>query len=309
MSQHVTTPMAPPGPSAPADASTRARLTIPYLGQDPPPSRAIGTALKYACAAAGVVRLALAINIARRALLAQRILDTGATADLQQKWTSNSDLIRNLDHIALVTFCVGVVLELVWRQRRRPGAVRREQGEAYVESPLTWIVRPGVRVLLFLPVIAGFVLRSVGYIDEATPLTEFPRRLAFLAAASAMWAVVWFSVTTWVFLSDRVLERRIAASGAARGLPASVPYFPPVQDRETDVVTRDGVGWVFRTAGLVIGGMAAVVATIAGVGLVLDRAMVGVVWLALGLMGDVLVVRTFARRARQRRPAADGQSG
>src|SRR5689334_20993580 len=85
LSQQTTSPTAPPGANAsgvraPADASARARLAIPYLGQDPPPSRALGTAVKYACVAAGVVRLALAMNIARRALLAQRILDTGATA-------------------------------------------------------------------------------------------------------------------------------------------------------------------------------------------------------------------------------------
>jgi hypothetical protein len=308
VSQQLTTSNSQPGAGAPADASERARLAIPYLGPVPPPSRPFGTALKYACAVAGVVRLTLAINIARRALLAQRLVHSGPTAELHRKWDANTDLLQTLYHLALVTLVLGIALDLAWRHRRRPSAVRRAQGEAYVESPLRWIVSPGLRMLLVLPAVAAFTLRTTGFIDDETPVHELPRRLAFLAAASACWAISWFAASAWVFVSDRALERRIGATGAARALPASVPYFPPVVDTDTTVVvTAGGIGWVFRTAGLVIVGVAALGATIGGVGLVLDGAMSGAVWFAVGLVGDVLVVRTFARRARRRRPAADGQ--
>jgi hypothetical protein len=303
--QHHSTP---PGAGAPADASTRAGLAIPYLGQDPPPSRPVGTALKYVGVAGAVLRAALALNHFHRAVIAREVLDHGGSAELQRKWSANSDLIHALDQLALLSLVVVVILEIVWRERRRPASVRRSMGEAYVESPLRWVVPGGVRVLLCLPALPAILLRSGGVIDDTTtPFAELPHRLTLLGAASACWALLWLAQTAWVFLSDRALDRRIVATGGTRVVPTGVPSFPPVPERDGPIVTSDGIGWVFRTAGLVVGGTVALVVTLGGVGELLHGSPMAVVWLALGLVGDVLVVRTFARRVRSRGPARDGR--
>jgi hypothetical protein len=293
-------PLPPRGKAATA-ATRRARLAIPYLGPHPPPSRAFGPSVVIASVAAAITRACQAAAAFRRADLDRQLLAQGRTVAIQRALESNQAVLDELHTAAIATFAVALVLNLVWREKRRPRAVRTSHGEAYVESPLNWIVKGWPRALVIVPALGAITFWTMSQTTEQTVLEDLPRLRTYAAVACACWALMWLADVVWVVLADRALDRRVAASAEARRAPATVPYFAPVTEHQAASGEPAGVMWVLRTAAMVVGGLGSVLVTAGAAGEFLDGRLAFIGLYAAGVVGDVVVIGLFVRRWRHRR--------
>ena len=290
--------MGPQG--APTDVSERTRLAIPYLGPIPVPSRSLGSWVKFACVAGALVRLVTAWAHHHQAHLIHRLMDGDRSEDLRAALFQDDAHLARLNRAMVATMIAALALQVAWGYRRRPRARARQLGEAHVESPMRWIVPTWFHAGTIVLVVAALVLRAIGDAPTDPTLSDLAALRTFGAAASACWALAWLMSAGCVVLADRAFDRRLELSAPARLVPAAVPWFPPVEE---PTVRPPDAGWILRTAGLVVLAGTAAVLTIAGVGGLAEGSTAAAGLLVLGLVGDVLAVRLFARRLPGRRPA------
>ena len=227
-------PGAPGAPVAAAGAprwvgdTEQARLTIPYLGANPAPSRPVGIALQ-ASAAVMVVLSLVRVGLYLWLASIDRSLIADQTQALLSQTRTAHRVISILALVALVLLATFLALEIAWRSRRRPKKVCADYGEAYVEFPTRWVTPKwlfGAWVALVVGVIA---VGQAGAVRTGTLLAQLPHRRDLAALAATMSALLWASFILWVALVNRSHDQRLARSTAYRADPTTVPYFPPAK--------------------------------------------------------------------------------
>jgi multisubunit Na+/H+ antiporter MnhB subunit len=297
-----------PGALTVAD-SKAARLDIPYLGPVPPGSRPMGRATQLAWIVGAVTLLGRAVLYAQREGLDQQLV-RGETASLAAQISSNQSSLDVVNVIVLAGALAACVLSYGWQMRRRPRRVRVQAGEAWVESPMSWITPLWYRVLIGGLVGVSVVLSSGSTPTRTTRTVDLAGLRHQAMISSILFAVAWAAGALSPWFADRAFDRRLAASGPARENPGAVPFFPYVGrgawNGEPSVGEPSGLGWMFRTFGLV---MATILSVFFLIGSISDLAGphpepgVDLLFLAVGAAGMVLVVWAFRRRW-QRRAAA-----
>jgi hypothetical protein len=316
----ATMPFAPPPPGSipppyhPIDRtasrwtadSNQARLTIPYLGTEPRPSKLTAMMLLGACGAAAAMYLVRAVLYLRVGSLEQSFLDQPSASRLADA-DSAARLVSSLGPVILLAVALIVVLDLVWRVQRRPKQARTELGEAYVEHPLTWITPVALRVLWAVLLVGAVAAGMAGSITRTTAAADYPHHRQLLALGNVGWAAVWVTLGAWVLLANRSHARRLAFSGPYRADPSSVPFFPAVGGSGAFDTSgsSSGLGWVLRTAGLTFAAIVGLVMLIGGVADLTGGRPSGLGWTAAG--GGILALVVWAgvrRRQRARAPGA-----
>lgn len=296
------------GPSAPdtllASGASAKHTPVPYLGPDPMPSRRYGVAVQILTAVAAVTAAAQAIVLYGRMRLAERV--AGGDVVVAATWSSKDALLGGLGALRLLFVVAAIVAGVLWRRSRRPNDLLVHYGEAYVELPLTWIVPVWLR---FAPA----VLFSAGFLAGATAQPDDPLFRTFAEQAAmdraacfgaVCWAIAWASLACWPVISERTHVLRRAWSEWYRERPGSVPYVAPVADRPNDVGRPAGIGWVLRTAGLVLLLIVGVIGTLSAASALFSDTGPAVLVLAVLVPVDVLVVQAFVRRRRRAAAAA-----
>lgn len=296
-------PYAPQGETRWTADTAAARLTIPYLGPEPAPSRILGTILQVLAAA-----MALLCLVRVGAFLAL----AGAVESLVDDPFSNpaaadrmTNLINGLVPFWWMLLLAVIGVEIAWRMKRRPSAVRNEYGEAYVEFPITWIIPTAFRVGWGVLIGAAFITGSVGNAGSLVPLDELPGRYRTSAVSNLLWLVVWLMVVASVFVANRSHEQRVARSLEYRQHPASVPFFPPLAGKGAFEISRgersqsSGIGWVLRTSGLASAFLFGIGFTIGGFVEAGSGNAAGFVWGVAGAAMLAGVVWAMVRRYQQ----------
>jgi len=299
-------PFGPPDPSAPAPVSTSRVESfqddlVPFLG-DPNGSRAMGKALQIAAA------VLVAYNLCRAALWAYfSLLSNGAASDAVSAASSNRivSVGEAIDAMALLfwpTLIVGVVVDAVWRRQRRPKGVLQAHGEAYVEATLTRAVPVGVRVAAVVLVGAAF-LAGIGASPNRIAPSEVAGFAASRALAMVLWALAWAALIAFVATSERHLARRVAKAADPNLAMFSVPYVEPEAERGT-TGEEAGVGWILRTAGLVLVGLFSFPIVLASMFALPSGKDTAASLIALAIAGPILglVAWAFVRRWKRRTP-------
>ncbi len=314
-------PFAPPGqatpgtgtvpmalPYGPADAqpqrwtvdSNQAKLTIPYLGPEPTPSRLSGFAFLGACGASAllfVIRAGLYLHLGA---LEQNFLDHRSQALLADA-DSAAHLVSSMAPIILLSIGLAIILDLVWRLQRRPKHARTELGEAYVEFPMKWVTPVGIRVAWVGLAVAGMLASSAGSIHRTTLAADYPQHRQMLALGNLAWAGFWVALGVWVLIVNRSHARRMAFSGPYRADPSQVPFFPAVAGAvmlDTSE-SSSGLGWVVRTAGLAVAFIVGLVFVIGGVSDLTKGRLGSLGFVAVGAVLLGIVVFAMVRRARR----------
>lgn len=288
------------GPAAPAallpPGARRKHTPVPYLGPDPMPSRRLGIVVQVLTSFAAIVAGGQAMVLYSRMRIDERI----ARGDVltTDTWEAKTTLLGGVGLARLAFVVAAAVAGLLWRRARRPKDVQVHYGEAYIELPLTWIVPLWVRL-------APAVLVGLGVLVSGTVRPADPTRITFADQAAldrvacfqlVCWAVAFATLAYWPLLSERTHLLRRAWSEWYRERPGSVPYVPPVADRPTDVGRPEGIGWVLRTAGLVLLLMVGVIGVIAAVASLRSDPLPALLTLVVLGTLDVLVVQAFLRR-------------
>lgn len=273
---------------------------VPFLG-DPVASRAMGQLVQI-CAGALVL-----FNLARAAMwvyfssLSNQVVRGAMTRGDAEQLRSVGSLIDTMTLFFWPTIVVMVVVDVVWRNRRRPKAALESHGEAYVEATITRVLPAWVRVLSILFVASAFAVGFVMNPSRALP-SEVPGYAMARAASSFLWACAWGMLIVVVVMSERHLERRVAKAHDPVLSQYSVPYVEP-EHENAEIGESEGIGWILRTAGLVLAGLISAVIIIGSLaGLPSGKDTVGLLLFLLG--GCVvfgLVVWAFGRRFRRRR--------
>ncbi|MGZ4683117.1 MAG: hypothetical protein ACXV8G_11720 [Acidimicrobiales bacterium] len=292
--------------------SDQAKLTIPYLGPEPAPSRTAGRIFMLACMVEAALYLAKVTAYWSQAGMEQDFLDhpTRFTAD---ELTSGSHLLSTLSTITLLGILLALGLDLAWRAQRRPGHTRNTRGEAYVEFPTKWVTPVVLRLRWVGLALGGLLLANAGSIHRSTLLADYPHHRQLQAASSAVWMAFWISLVVWVVIVNRSHTRRMAFSEPYRADPSQVPFFPPVaggifESRGTfgSAATATspragatGIGWMLRTSGLI---MLCFIGTgaLAGGGSEIGLGHAGgYAWFAAGLAMWAFVIWVMVRRYRR----------
>lgn len=294
----------PPAPPNLLPSGARAKHTpVPYLGPDPMPSRRYGLAVQIVTAAAATVAAAQSYTFYTRMKVDQQIVRGEVlTTDT---WESKGTLLAAVGGLRSLLVVAAVICGFLWRRSRRPKDARVHYGEAFVELPLTWIVPAWLR---FAPA----VLISVGVMASVTAVPADPTLITFQdqveldrasAIGTAAWALAWATLACWPLVSERTHLLRRAWSGWYRERPGSVPFVAPVADRPTSIGQPAGLGWVLRTAGLVLLAMVGVIGTVSAAASLGSDPGPAAIALVLLLPLDIVLIQTFARRWRSRSPA------
>jgi len=224
-------------PYGPADAaphrwtadSEQARLTIPYLGPEPRPSKAIGRAFLLACVLDVVIHLSKAWMDLDQAGKDRDFLAHPTRAG-SAALSSGAHTLSTMGKVALGGIAVALVLDLVWRGQRRPARRRDQLGEAYVEHPSRWVTPIALRISWIVLAVTGFLLGANSTIRPTTAPEQYSHLRELQALSSLAWAGFWLSLVLWIVLVNRSHARRMAFSGPYRADPSQVPFFPPVRD-------------------------------------------------------------------------------
>jgi len=306
-------PYGPPGWTAGQEAprwtadSKAARLTIPYLGPVPSPARPLSFAFMAGCAVAAVVQLVKAVLNFQQASLDQRFVNSPGRALADQVLASEHTL-KTIGSVSLWVTIGVLVLDLLWRSRRRPKAVRNERGEAYVEFPVMWVTPVILRVSWAVTALAAIAFSVAGRSTKLTKITEFPHLRQMRGVSSLCFAGFWLLLIVWLVIVQQSHDRRVAWSAPYRADPASVPFFPPVAGiglfsggppRPDSRATASGPGWFFSTAGLILLVFVAIPAVIGGVAELGYGHATGLLWLLGGVAGLAFVGWVMVRRYQQ----------
>jgi hypothetical protein len=294
---------APPTPPT-SRVDTFEDSLVPFLG-DPESSKILGRLVQIF---SGVLVLYNLVRFGQWLLFAsaaQGILNgTGTTTPSQLL-----QLGQTIDTVALVfwpTLIAVAVIDIVWRRKRRPKEVLAAYGEAYVEATINRTVpvmlRVAMGVSIGLALVTGFVSTSPTNLHPA----DVPGYATSRAASAVFWALAWLCEIGIVWASERHLARRMAKAADPRLAGYTVPYVQPESDRGA-VGETAGVGWILRTAGLVL------LLLVSGL-LIIGAAselpsgkepVTDLVFLAICVPIVVLVIRAFVRRVT-RKTAATG---
>jgi len=284
-----------------------AKLTIPYLGPEPRPSRIWGIAFLGSCAVAAMVFLVRAALYLRQSALEADLLAHPGAALLDDA-TSGSRQVSSFGPVVLVVVVVGIVLDNVWRFHRRPKRARVDLGEAYVEFPLKWVTPVAVRVAWGGLALVALGAGASGSIKPTTLAIDYPHHRDLLALSNLGWAGLWASLGIWVLIVNRSHLRRMAFSAPFRADPSQVPYFPSVAGATTlgtkstskSTSGASGLGWVVRTAGLAVAFIVGLGSLFGGLVMLAGRGstnrMAGIPWLLGGAALIGLVVWAMVRR-------------
>jgi len=274
-------------------AARQARIAVPYLGPDPAPSRRAGAVLKVLCVVGVAVRIAQGLAFGQRAGL-DRSLALGSIS--RDALISNTNLLWALGLLRTVSWISLLVGFIVWGRARRPKAMLQAYGEAYVESPYGWIATAPLRLLVLGMVVAGVAARVASTPDRLDSLSRLAQRRDWSAVSCLVWAVYYVLALVVVVLSERALAERLAVSGAHRAGRAPIPFVPPILSAgEREAGKSEGVGWILRTAGLIL---LLFIAVTFGIVAATEHTAVSLVWTAGFGLVTLLVVRAFVRRYR-----------
>jgi len=275
------------------------------MGTEPTPSRSLGQAVRVLAFMAAGIWTVKAVLLFQRWVAERDVGDSVSVGGV-----GDGAVVDTL--LALVTVAgfwvvvAAIICDLLWRRQRRPKALLKSHGEAYVELPLIWVFpvryRLAVGSLVALAVIAGANSR----VPEPTLFTDpeaFDRARLWAAIAAAAWAPVWATGAIMPWLSERAHARRVEWSQWYRWRPETVTYVEPVRD--SDIGEGEGIGWILRTAGLVLAGMLGVIFAIGGLSGVAGGDPAGVLFLVPGAVTTWLVVRAMVRRRPRHRPAPE----
>jgi hypothetical protein len=270
---------------------------VPFLG-DPHASQTMGKVVQVAAG------LLVAFHAIRAGLWAYFSVLTGN--QVGQTFVVGSDRLvsvgRIIDATTVLfwpTLIAAVVVDAMWRRKRRPKDLLRTHGEAYVEATMTRVVPVAYRAGSLILVGAAV---GVGVISN--PARVRPTEVAGYAIgrslASVLWALSWATLIVWVIASEHHLARRLAKAADPNLAGFSVPYVEP-EVEQTTIGEPAGVGWILRTAGLVMVGMFALLIAIGSISMVASGkdTVAGLIWLAgsVGVLG--LVTWAFVRRRRR----------
>ncbi len=221
-------PVTPTGPPRWVGDSEQARLTIPYLGPDPAPSRPVGTALQASAAAMVVLNL-IRVGLYLWLAAVDRGLIAHQTHELFSEARTGHRVISILALVSLALVVTFIALEIAWRSRRRPKLICADYGEAYVEFPTKWVTPRWLIGSWAALVVGVFAVGHAGTVHAGTLLAQLPRHRDLAAVAGTLSALLWASFILWVALVNRSHDQRLARSTAYRADPTTVPYFPPVK--------------------------------------------------------------------------------
>jgi hypothetical protein len=294
----------PPPPDLVVGQGRRGRRPVPYLGEDPAPSRSMGLALQLTCVGAAVTWLLRALVHLQQWRQDQNLVEDaqlGVPFTVQPE--SGTDLAPLLVTLSWWAIAGAVVCDLVWRRSRRPNQIRTARGEAHVELPLSWLVPRWFPVLVAAAVAVGALGMSQGTVDGQTLVNEIPTARLWSVVGSVGWVVVWALVALLPRFANRAQARRVEWSAPYRERPETVPYLPPLKG-EGDQLLEEGFGWVLRTGGLVVGAMVCPFLVLGGLSELSDGNRGGGGWLLAGLALGWLVGRAFVRRSQRRRQPA-----
>jgi len=303
-------PSGPPATDVPrwtAD-SKAARLTIPYLGPQPPPSRSTSVALIAACAAAAAVQLVKAGLYLRQAQAEQLFLDLPSLAHAQAVRSGHSQL-TTFGTISLLVIGLVLILDLVWRSQRRPKRRRVQHGEAYVEFPVVWVTPIAVRIGWVALALGSYFASAAGRTTATMARADFPHARQMSALSSVGWSLFFFTLIGWVLLINRSHDRRVAWSTPYRADPSLVPFFPPVagmglfgagsSSGDSSRSTASGPMWALTTAGLILLCIFGVGALFGGVAELGYGHATGVAWIVAGGGSLAFVGWVMVRRYQQ----------
>jgi len=303
-----TSPFGHPDPLAAAPPSTSRVESfeddlVPFLG-DPTASRSMGKAVQ------AVAALLVAYNLCRAVLWAYfSLLSSGAVRDGVSAASSNRivSVGEAIDAMALLfwpTLIAGAVVDALWRRQRRPKHVLEAHGEAYVEATINRAVPAGVRAAAGVLVGAAIL---VGI--SASPSRVRPSEAAGFAASRSLtmvlWALGWGALIVFVVMSQRHLARRVAKAADPNLAMFSVPYVEPEAERGT-TGEEAGVGWILRTAGLVLVGLFSFIVVLGAMFALPSGKDTAASLIALAIAGPILalVAWAFVRRWKRRAPLA-----
>lgn len=308
--------LTPPGGKLKGQAARDACLAVPYLGPEPPPSRTAGRAMLGIVGVILVLRLLIAALLIEQSQRLREMADgtrrPGTLAALDR--SDNALVVLTLAHLALAV--AAGICWLAWRAMRRPKDVVQRQGEAYVESPLRWVRGTANRWWLGVCIGAGVIANSLA--AAATPsyplrptAAELATSRSWAAASSLLFAGAWISWGLVVRRSEALLAERLELSPDHRAGLVATPHFlaVPKADSNSSWEQSEGIGWVLRTAGLVLLIMVSVLGAIGGIAGLADGDVAGAPFLLVGAAGCALAVRIVLGRRTRRHEAAAAAAG
>jgi hypothetical protein len=265
----------------------------PYLGPVPAPSHPLGVALISGSVVFAILALVRAALYWQRAGLDRQLVEG---VDVHDAIVTNAGWMSRLSWITTAGIIGFVVIDVLWRRRRRPISTLQQWGEACVESPLRVVYSPA----LGLTTLATLALWGVAFVNSLAPGASTAAELVAARKWSAVGylalAVLWVLVTPRVLASQGHLARRVARSGGARLDPAGVGFIAPTPPSVARGAGRGGrprspQSWRGRGAMLALCALEAVI----GVALVANGQVLGVGLIFLG----ALMAVSAANRGRQ----------
>jgi hypothetical protein len=220
----------------------------PYIGPLPSPARTFAVALVWSTAAFAFLALVQAGLFLQRAHLDQQRADG---ADASSAITHNSAATHVLAYLMVAGAIVVILLEILWRQQRRPIEALASRGEAYVETPMRQAIPAPLGVAVVVCLVAFGVTLVRGVVPAGAPAASLAAYRWWSAANRVTLAVFWLLALTLVVMTDRHLGRRVARSTDARLDPAGVGYIAtlvPRDQRRVEGANRRGGRSVPRSA-------------------------------------------------------------
>jgi hypothetical protein len=273
---------------------------VPFLG-DPDGSRAAGKLVQGAAAIMVVYNLV-------RAVLWLRFSGMASSASSLRGGVQSDDLIslgRTIDTFTLLFWpgIIGLLIcEFIWQRKRRPPAVLKERGEAYVEATLRRVNPMWIRITTIgLIVVALMVSFSSPTVSRVRTVSELSNYATTRAAYSGLWAVVFALVIVTVWFSEQHLAKRVAKATDPALAMYSVPYVEPEKDNR-DIGESAGIGWLLTTLVLVMLGLFSLIGIIGGISALPTKdAAAGAITLLISSAVFGLVVWAFVRRWNRRK--------
>lgn len=276
---------------------------IPFLG-DPNASRLLGRAVQATTALLALYNLVRAAFWAYFAYLLNRPFGVFTRAEVERV-ESFGRLVDTIDTLFWPTFIVAITVEILWNRKRRPRDVLQAQGEVYVEATIQRAVPIALRVGLMVCMFGGLAISFVMSPASVTP-AEATSFATARVLSSLAFAAGWALLIPWVFASERHLRRRIAKANDPVLAAYTVPFVVP--EAEPGALGSSGrsagVGWLLRTAGLVLAGLFSsliVIGSLFGLG---TDPLLALAWLVGAGSVLALVVWAFVRRWRAAHPVA-----
>jgi hypothetical protein len=288
----------PPAPEGMVVGGKGDRMPTPYLGPDPQPSRPFALAFQLVCAGVGFLTMLRAGLYLLHWSHGRDLLASGEWVSTTSELGRDSVLLSALNLLIWFAIVAGIVCDLLWRRSRRTKDLRTAGGEAFVELPLAWVMPMWLRLTVGGCVGLGLLSNLNGAILPSTVPAEVPAARMWSAVGSVSWGVLWLLLMLLPVFANRAHDLRLQWSTWYRQHPDAVPYVPAVSGSGDEIATAEGLGWVVRTAWLILAGVAALIAALVSAGEASNGSLAAIPWLVGGIAVEVLVVRAFVRRHR-----------